>query len=230
MKQYFFSISSVIFLLFSFCSCSEEESKTRSENAARVRPLVLAPTVKIGAQVWMSMNLNVTKYRNGDIIPQVTDPIEWATLTTGAWCYPGANSANGFTYGKLYNWYAVNDSRGLAPTGWHVATDVDWTILTTYLGGLNIAGGKMKEIGIQHWLVPNSNATNESGFSSLPAGFRNQSGTTWDIGYWAYYWSSNEFPSDNTRAYFRDLSYLNGLVERYNTYKSDGFSVRCVKN
>ena len=100
--------------------------------------------VAIGSQVWMSTNLNVSTYRNGDVIPQVQDKDTWDKLTTGAWCYYENNAANGTKYGKLYNWYAVNDARGLAPAGWHIPTDGEWTVLYTYLGGEDVAGKKMK--------------------------------------------------------------------------------------
>jgi len=101
-------------------------------------------SITIGTQKWMIVNLDIETYRNGDIIPQVTDPTAWKELTTGAWCYYGNNDDNGAKYGKLYNWYAVNDSRGLAPQGWHISTDAEWTTLSTLLGGEDIAGGKIE--------------------------------------------------------------------------------------
>ena len=99
------------------------------------------PTIEIGTQKWMSKNLDVAFYRNGDVIPQVTDPTAWAALLTGAWCYYNNDSTQGNKYGKLYNWYAVNDPRSLAPQGWHVPSDAEWTILETTLGGSPVAGG-----------------------------------------------------------------------------------------
>jgi len=99
---------------------------------------------KIGNQIWTTKNLDVATYRNGDAIPQVQDYTAWANLTTGAWCYYANNTANGTTYGKLYNWYAVNDPRGLAPKGYHIPTDKEWTMLTDYLGGESVANSKMK--------------------------------------------------------------------------------------
>jgi uncharacterized protein (TIGR02145 family) len=129
-------------------------------------------SIKIGSQVVMKKNLNVSHYRNGDRIPQVKGPDKWAALTTGAWCWYNNDSANGAVYGKLYNWYAVNDPRGLAPEGWHIPSDAEWTTLTTFLGGEGVAGGKMKERGITHWIYPNTDATNSSGFTGLPGGVR----------------------------------------------------------
>lgn len=136
-------------------------------------------------------NLNVSKYSDGTLIPQVTDPTQWANLTTGAWCYINNTTANGTTYGKLYNWYAVvgiydaasavNPAlrKKLSPTGWHVPTDAEWTQLTDCLGGEPVAGGKMKSTGTSLWQSPNTAATNESGFSGLPGGYRSGFGTFW---------------------------------------------------
>ena len=118
-------------------------------------------TVKIGSQFWMKQNLNTAHYRNGDIIPQITSTNLWATLYTGAWCWYNNDPAiYAATYGRLYNWYAVNDPRGLAPMGWHVPTDAEWTTLSTSLGGDAAAGGAMKETGTTHWTTPNTGATN----------------------------------------------------------------------
>ena len=143
-------------------------------------------SVTICSQVWMLKNLDVSKYRNGDDIPQVTDATTWANLTTGAWCYYENNTANGTVYGKLYNWFAVNDPRGLAPSGWHIPSQAEWVTLQNCLG--NDPGGKVKETGTAHWNPPNTGATNSSGFTALPAGSRSNSngvfegiggGTTW---------------------------------------------------
>lgn len=183
--------------------------------------------VTIGTQVWMVKNLDVDHYRNGDVIPQVTDATEWANLTTGAWCYNDNDANNGTTYGKLYNWYAVNDSRGLAPEGWHVPSDEEWTTLSTYLGGESVAGGKLKEAGTTHWQSPNEGATNETGFSALPGGYRNLSGTFSSIGYYGYWWSSTE--SYTTYAWGRYLLYYGSNLYRDYYYKDYGFAVRCVK-
>jgi uncharacterized protein (TIGR02145 family) len=136
----------------------------------------------------MENNLEVTNYRNGDIIPYVSDPTAWAGLTTGAWCYYKNDLKSG--YGKLYNWYAVNDIRGLAPAGWHVPTDAEWTTLTTFLGGVSVAGGKMKTTGTKSWKTPNTAATNSSGFSGLPGGYCSNAGTFFNVDYFGYWWSS----------------------------------------
>ena len=167
-----------------------------------------APTeVAIGSQTWTTRNLDVATYSDGTIIPQVTDPSEWGNLTTGAWCYYNNDNSNGATYGKLYNWYAVagihdNDpntpNKKLAPTGYHVPSDGEWTTLTDYLGGETVAGGKMKETGTTHWPSPNQDATNTSGFTALPGGCRNNSGTFsyygdyGKLGSSTFWWSSLE--------------------------------------
>jgi len=185
-------------------------------------------TIRIGTQVWRSINLNLSRYRNGDKIPQVKDAAAWAALTTGAWCYYNNDPATGAIYGKLYNWYAVHDPRGLAPAGWHVPSDAEWTILTNYLGGEAVAGGKMKETGTTHWIAPNTDATNSSGFTGLPGGFRFGNGTFGSIGYSGYWWSSTE--NNTNDAWFRYLYYGNGYIYRSLNYKRYGFSVRCLRN
>ena len=187
------------------------------------------PTVTICSQTWTKTNLNVTKYRNGDVIPQVTDPTKWVSLTTGAWCYYANTSSNGTTYGKLYNWYAVIDPRGLAPVGYHIPTDTEWTTLTTCLGGEIAAGGKMKETGTTHWTTPNTDATNSSGFTGLAGGIRQLDGPFYGIGISGWWWSSSVGYSPS-RAKSRNLHYLNGIVYNDNPYKISGFSVRCLKD
>jgi len=131
-------------------------------------------SVTIGTQTWMVENLRTSKYRNGDSIINVTNNTSWSTLTSGAYCDYDNTPNNSIIYGKLYNWYAINDSRSIAPMGWHVPTDVEWTTLITYLGGESIAGGKLKETGIIHWETPNGDATNTSIFTGLPGGGQRQ--------------------------------------------------------
>ncbi|MDD5529167.1 MAG: fibrobacter succinogenes major paralogous domain-containing protein [bacterium] len=186
-------------------------------------------TIKIGEQVWMAENLNVSHYRNGDTVPQVQAAKEWINLTTGAWCYYENNVENGKTYGKLYNWYAVNDPRGLAPEGWHIPTDDEWTILTNCLGGEDIAGGKLKENCTTLWWSPNTGATNKSGFSALPGGHRgDNNGAFGVIGNGGYWWSATEFNA--TYAWSRLMYYDYANVYRKGYNKKYGFSIRCVKN
>jgi uncharacterized protein (TIGR02145 family) len=180
----------------------------------------------IGSQVWTTTNLDVTTYRNGDVIPQVTDGTAWSALTTGAWCYQGNNSANGPVYGKLYNWYAVNDPRGLAPLGWHIPSNAEWTTLTGFLGGDSVAGGKMKETGTTHWAGSNTGATNTSGFTALPGGYNN--GTFNSLTTSGFWWSSSE--SDTSNAKFRVIDYNATFMNGGSTIKAAGFSVRCNRD
>lgn len=147
---------------------------------------VFLPTIVIGTQQWMNKNLDVAFYRNGDEIPQVADPTAWAALTTGAWCYYNNDPIQGGKFGKLYNWYAVNDPRGLAPQGWHIPSDAEWTTLETTLGGSSVAGGKMKEAGFVNWTAPNTAADNSSGWAGLPGGLRFWDGTFDDVGLFGY--------------------------------------------
>jgi len=185
-------------------------------------------TIIIGNQEWMMENLKVTRYRNGDQIPEVTDNGTWAGLSTGAWCNYNNDAGNGAIYGHLYNWYSVDedDNRGLAPTGWHIPTDDEWQTLIDFLGGS--AGGKMKETGFTHWNSPNTGATNESGYSALPGGCRRYYGNFNLIGYYAYFWSSTEVNSYYAR--YRYVCYDNSEVSRDYTNKKYGFSIRCIRD
>lgn len=196
-------------------------------------------TIQIGDQCWMAENLKVTHYRNGDPIPNVTDDTEWAGLSTGAYCAYDNNESNANTYGYLYNWYTVNDSRNIAPEGWHVPTDEEWKELEIYLGmsqseadGIQWRGtdegSKLKEIGIVHWNSPNTGATNESGFCALPGGCCNDSGYFYGMGESACFWSSEE--SSSRYAWRRSLDYDNSRVHRIYGSKPHGFSLRCVKD
>jgi uncharacterized protein (TIGR02145 family) len=184
-------------------------------------------TIVIGTQEWMAENLKVEIYRNEEPILNVTDNIQWNNLTTGAWAFYNNDIQYECPYGKLYNWYAVNDPRHLCPTGWHEPTDAEWTSLTDYLGGETIAGDKMKTSGFQYWNNYNQVANNEIGFSGLPGGFRNGNGRYDIVGNGGYWWSSSEISS--TGAYFRNLSY-EGNVNRLGYSKKVGFSVRCIKD
>ena len=182
----------------------------------------------IGSQQWMDKNLDVTTYRNGDPIPFITDQAAWYGLTTGAWCYHNNDPANNGTYGKLYNWYAVNDPRGLAPAGWHVPTDAEFTTLTTYFGGEPVAGGEMKVTGTIRWATPNTGATNNGGWSGLPGGVRFASGSFNVAGFFGVWYSST---ADGTsKAWARYLAFDIANVYRLNYDKTYGFSVRCLRD
>jgi len=196
-------------------------------------------TVKIGNQVWMAENLNVSKYRNGDPIPNVQDDDEWGQLSTGAWCNFNNETKNEKIYGKLYNWYAVNDPRGLAPEGWHIPTDAEWKELEMYLGMSKAEAGYkgwrgqddgdvLKETGTLHWHEPNEDATNKSGFTALPGGYRDVDGGFYVLGYSGYWWSFSEYQT--FFAWYRSLYHTHSDLHRTNSYEGDGFSVRCLKS
>jgi hypothetical protein len=189
-------------------------------------------SVTIGNQIWMSKNLSVARYRNGDVIPQVTDQTQWDGLTTGAWCWYNNDSATyAATYGRLYNWYAINDPRGLAPQGWHVPNDGDWKLLVKNLDGLadtisfplrsSTVGGLMKSTS--GWNSPNTGATNSSGFAGFPGGSRG--GNAGNYGRW---WSSTETYS--TEAGYLGLDYNTTFIYTVFRLKSMGNSVRCIKD
>jgi len=197
-------------------------------------------TVTIGTQVWMVENLKVTHYRNGDAIPNETDNTTWAGLSTGAYC--NYNNDEGYvgTYGRLYNGFAVLDGRNIAPAGWHVPTDAEWKQLEMYLGMSQTEadassrwrgtdeGGKIKEAGTTHWNSPNTGATNESGFTALPGGYRTVIGGYTSMVSSAYFWSSTEPTSG--MAWNRYVNLANAGIHRSYLSEIGGFSVRCVKD
>jgi uncharacterized protein (TIGR02145 family) len=187
------------------------------------------PVVQINTQLWMAANLKTTKFKDGStVIPLVTDITVWSNLTSPGYCWYNNNEASYKNiYGALYNWYTVNTGN-LCPTGWHVPTDAEWTTLITYLGGTSVAGGKLKETSTAHWTSPNAGATNETGFTALPGGNRNISGTCGNVGSDGYWWSSTEGPS--ATAWNRDASYGSTWVDRSNDGKQVGLSVRCVRD
>lgn len=186
-------------------------------------------TVTIGTQVWMVENMRTTRYRNGDPIHNITLTAEWDNMTSGACCDYANTPGNSKIYGKLYNWYAVNDSRNIAPTGWHVPSAAEWNTLMTYLGGEVVAGGKLKETGTKHWNSPNTGATNESGFTALPGGSRYFSGKFLQLGIIGFWWSSTK--SSKKYANSLNLSYDNSSLGYYKLLSlNGGLSVRCVKD
>lgn len=206
-------------------------------------------SVKLNGVEWMKKNLEVTKYKNGDDIPQVTDVTQWEALTTGAWCYYENDTANGPIYGKLYNWYAITDPRGLAPAEWHIPTDTEWSNLATFLGGENEAGSKLKENSTTStWDVTTNYATNQSGFTAVPAGtgylnyhlpapvvppapapaladlFKGKTKVT-------YWWSATTTGSTASDiVWSRNVNSSTDQLVRSGAIKSSGLSVRCVKN
>jgi uncharacterized protein (TIGR02145 family) len=191
-------------------------------------PDCIAHDVLIDSQTWTGCNANTKFYNNGDPIPYVDDPTTWISLTTGAWCYVNGDPLTESTYGIFYNWYAVTDPRGFAPVGYHVPTDAEWTVLINYLGGLSIAGGKMKETGLCHWRTPNTGATNTSLFTGLPSGGLNKFGAFTNFGDYGLWWSSTETSPDN--AYSPFLIYNSDDAYISQSYKESGLSVRFIKD
>ena len=182
-------------------------------------------TVTIGTQTWFAENLKVTTYNDGTTIPNVTDATTWVNDTTGAQCSYNNADSNVATYGRLYNWYALNTAK-LCPTGWHLPSDDEWAILSTTLGGDITSGGALKETGTTHWLSPNTGATNTSGFSALPSGYRDEDGTFSGLGSYSGWWSPTKAITGyaNNRNLYDNYSYF-----YYNLHVS-GFSVRCLRN
>ncbi len=188
-------------------------------------------TVEINSQEWMKENLIISQYNNGDAIPQVQDETEWKNLTTGAWCY--YNDTNGVIYGKLYNWYAINDERGICPPGWHIPTTNDWIILANEYKGTNIAGGYLKAVAKvpdkhPRWINPNAGATNTSKFTALPGGFRNVEAEFRHLGSLGVWWTSSL--DINKVPWMVALSYNDEKVQKHPRPKKHGFSVRCVRS
>lgn len=186
------------------------------------------PVVQIGTQIWMAENLKTTSYNDGTAIPNVTGNPSWSALTTPAYCDFQNSSVNSNTYGRLYNWYVVSPSnpKKVCPIGWHVPTDAQWTTLSTYLGGTSVAGGKLKETTTTHWSSPNAGATNETGFTALPGGYRNISGTFGLLGNSGFWWSYTI--SGTTYAWYRYLYYNGASIGSGDNDQKTGFYIRCL--
>ncbi|MBK9357316.1 MAG: fibrobacter succinogenes major paralogous domain-containing protein [Bacteroidales bacterium] len=188
-------------------------------------------TIVIGTHTWMAENLRTVRFRNGDSIPEVASNTEWKSLSTAAYCnYENTTNRDDIaTTGRLYNWFAVSDSRNLAPEGWHVATDADWLELTTFLGNEDFAGGKLKETTMLHWFNPNTGATNQSGFTALPGGRREYTdGSFINKGTDGFWWTGSAYNPDYS--WYRYLHFDVTDCYRANFHKQYGFSVRCVKD
>ena len=185
-------------------------------------------SITIGSQVWMNENLNVTKFRNGDPIPLVTDGSQWSSLTTSAYTNYDNLYSNGIVLGHLYNWYAVADSRNICPAGWHIPSLAEWSTLIDFLGGNSVAGGKLKDTGTTYWLSPNTGATNESVFSAFGAGHRHDDGTFGHLNLACDFWSATE--TSTVEAYFTLITNDDAAANNAFISKIFGFSVRCIKD
>jgi uncharacterized protein (TIGR02145 family) len=219
------------FLIFAI-SCGHRQSDKSTIQVEKLKDTVMDidsnvyHMVKIGTQVWMTENLKVTHYRNGDEIPNIADSAKWTHLTTAAFCNYNNDTNLAITYGRLYNWYAVQDKRSIAPAGWHVPTADEWTTLADYLGGTDSAGGKLKSI--TGWNDPSKGTDNMTGFTGLPGGVRDSCGTFKYKGEFGFWWSSTE----RTKLYASGR----GLFSTFGDFgpsfdcKAGGWSVRCIKD
>ena len=225
---------------YNLISVTDENTKATTDFSGKTATVtILSDYVTIGTQVWTNKNLDVTTYRDGTVIPQETDPTAWANLTTGAWCYYENNSTNGTTYGKLYNWYAVagifdeesktdvSKRKNLAPTGWHVPTETEWTTLIDYLGGASVAGGKLKATGTNYWTDPNT-GTNWSGFSALPSGAQFENGGFGFFGWISTMWSSTSLDANTSRNFY--IMNYSDVIFPFDGPVKRGKAVRLVKN
>jgi uncharacterized protein (TIGR02145 family) len=186
-------------------------------------------TVHIGDQVWMVENLKTMHYQNGDIIPLIKNAQEWSQTLEGGYCFYGNKDTIISTYGFLYNGYAIVDTRNICPEGWHIPSDSEWQKMIDYLGGDSIAGGKMKEESNNHWPKPNTGASNQSGLTLLPGGFRTYCCGAWELmGAYGYWWTSSINSDGNM--WFRDASYNTTITRKIKGSKNHGFSVRCIKD
>lgn len=221
----YLSSISILFLILAF-SCKKDNDDTKLTDLDGN----VYNTVTIGSQVWMVENLKTTKYSNGELIG-TTNPqdknISGESTPKYQWAYSG-NEGNVAAYGRLYTWYAATDNRNICPAGWHVPSDDEWSILADNLGGQNTAGGKLKELGTTHWKTPNSDASNLSGFTGLPGGFRGSEGLYYDLGEWGNWWSSTA--NDEIQAWLRWLYYDDGILGRGFYGKQHAMSVRCIKD
>ncbi|HEX2393949.1 MAG TPA: fibrobacter succinogenes major paralogous domain-containing protein [Bacteroidales bacterium] len=188
-------------------------------------------TIQIGTQIWMAENLKTEHYANGDAITYITDFDMWENILEGAWTYYNDNENMNKDYGKLYNWYSVEDSRNICPSGWHIPDDPEWEALLSNLGGYLVAGAKIKETGLNHFAYTNEGSTNESGFTALPGGMKDFGSISFDLGLSGYWWSStnaNDYYDLDAYYYYigRDVDpVLNGTGD-----KNNGISCRCVKD
>ncbi len=220
-------------LIFALLGAACSHATTDDTSTRASVPSARAFTVICG-QTWSTRNLDVATYRNGDPIPQVTDPGEWVKLTTGAWCWYNNDSATYHAYGRLYNWYAVNDPRGLAPEGWHVLTDEEWEAVETCLGEDSVAY-RMRAAGSSQWPGPATAIDNSSGFSGLPNGKRSEGGAFSHAGSAAVYWTAVEGSVSEAWCgrliHDENLRDLPAMITGVGyTNKADGYAVRCVKN
>lgn len=234
MKSKKFSLM-IMIVLAVLVSCKKDKEKPFVNHTGEVGTVTdidgnTYATIGIGGQIWMAENLRVTHYRDNTPIPEVTDNTQWNSLTSGAYgSYNNDISISG-VYGFLYNWYAVKNSRNIAPVGWHVPTRDEWETLIDWLGGEQIAGLKLKEAGTTHWNSGNTSATNSSGFTALPAGWRLNLGDYFYMNSDGYWWSVSTDYLPPSMASAKNLKADSASVTGLAVIKGFGLSVRCVKD
>ncbi|MEO7983461.1 MAG: fibrobacter succinogenes major paralogous domain-containing protein [Bacteroidota bacterium] len=227
-----FSYFRLSLLLLIFSACKKNNAENVNMECRDIDGNIY-DTVSICSKSWTKENLKVSHYRNGDLIPQVQNNLQWENLSTGAWCWYNNDSTNYSSYGKLYNWYAINDSRGLAPAGWQIPTEGDWADLATCLGGEAIAGGKIKTRGTVQastglWETPNVTVDPYSNFNGRPGGYRDAPGSFIGLGSYNYWWSSTA--ANSTTAKMRVIINFLSNMNKGSFGNNYGFYVRCRKD
>jgi len=232
-----------LLISFTYLGCNKDKNDTLEETLlnkdlhyGEVSDLDgnIYATIKIGNQNWMAENLRTSHYANGDLIPNVPESNEWINLTSGAWVHYENNPELNALHGKLYNWHAIQNAKGICPKGWHVPSNEEWNTLLNYLGGKEIAGGKLKSKLLNAWAFhfngqsTESEPNNESGFSSVASGSRSVDGMFGLMSFRATYWSSNEYSASD--AYTREIFWNGDAAGSFNEYKKNGYSCRCVQN
>lgn len=220
MKKIFLIIPAIIIIIATNSEAQQTDVYDTDSNVYK--------TVTIGKQVWMKSNLRTTRYNDGTEIPYISGNDAWANTTTGAYCKYNNSPGLEKTYGKLYNWYAVNDSSKICPTGWHVPSNAEWKTMITFLGGDNLAGEKLKETGIANWEIPNNRATNSSNFTALPGGCRKANGAFSNIKFNGIWWSASVYNSTDAGCWILNYHFSN--INNNNTSKKNAYSVRCIKD
>lgn len=219
----------LIFSVFTGCSSKLEEEE-EGEQIVDVDGNTYN-TVQIGDQLWMAEDLKTTHYNDGSPVPLVEGYEEWANLTLPAYSWYNNDSLNASNYGALYNWYSIETEK-LCPDGWHIPSDEEWISLETALGGVGVIGGSMKEQGTTLWKTPNTEASNESGFTARPGGYRSYNGTFNLMRTSGYWWSTSQksWYGSSPKVIYRYIRYDDQALERHIAEKTNGFSVRCLKN
>ncbi len=234
-KSQFSAVFLIVISIMILTACKKQDDSASAFETGNIMDVEgnSYKTIKIGNQWWMAENLKVTRYRNGEPVTNITSNAEWIALITPAYCsYNNDYDTYGKVKGLLYNWYVVdpssNGNKNIAPEGWHIPTNADFSTLVNCLGGLAIAGGKMKEVGTSHWSSPNTGATNSSGFTSMPSGFRShEDGTFQYIGTFVHWWSSTQ---SGSTAMNLSLANFQAAADNSASNKKLGFSIICVKD